>query len=544
MKYNIILIAFFLLLVGCGTSKDASVADAKFARKPITEVSTEQLSLEGMMIDAKKAEMIGHPDEAMRIYRSLLGKHPEYGAAHYELGMIMARMNRVDSAIYHCQRAVESDGANKWYRLLLAELYQRSGNGKELVANWEIIVRQNPDVLEYYYDLSNAYIMCENIPKAVEVLNRVERKIGVTEPISLQKHRLWDAVGKKDKAVKELEALSGTMPDNPRYNAMLAEYWMKSGNKDKAKSYYDKVIAQNPDDGYVNLSMAEFYQNNGDAEKAYLSLKKGFANADLSTPGKLQILGTIYSGEDFYGKYSKYAFDLLDDVMAASEDSLSYALFYGDVLMRQKKYAEAARQFELAISADSSQYEPWEMLLICESEIDDNEAKMLDYARRASKLFPLHSLPYYLQGFMACQHKDYAAAVEMFSKCEKLGFTNGYLEAETYALLAESLYELGEADKAFSYFDRYLKLHPDDAGMLNNYAYFLAESNRNLDKAEEMARRACQHEPRNATFLDTYAWVLHKLGKKEAREVMQKAMECSDGKSEVLKQHWEEISHD
>ena len=44
---------------------------------------------------------------------------------------------------------------------------------------------------------------------------------------------------------------------------------------------------------------------------------------------------------------------------------------------------------------------------------------------------------------------------------------------------------------------------------MNNYAYFLSLSGRNLDKAEEMSRRAVDLQSSEPSFLDTYAWILY-----------------------------------
>ena len=52
-------------------------------------------------------------------------------------------------------------------------------------------------------------------------------------------------------------------------------------------------------------------------------------------------------------------------------------------------------------------------------------------------------------------------------------------------------------------------LNPDNPGTLNNYAYFLALSNRDLDKAERMSAKTIVEDAANPTYLDTYAWVFY-----------------------------------
>ena len=41
----------------------------------------------------------------------------------------------------------------------------------------------------------------------------------------------------------------------------------------------------------------------------------------------------------------------------------------------------------------------------------------------------------------------------------------------------------------------------------------MSETGTQLDKAEQMSAKAIAAEPKNATYLDTYAWVLYKLGR-------------------------------
>ena len=48
----------------------------------------------------------------------------------------------------------------------------------------------------------------------------------------------------------------------------------------------------------------------------------------------------------------------------------------------------------------------------------------------------------------------------------------------------------------------------DNVQVLNNHAYYLSMQNTRLDRAAEMSLKTLKEEPTNATFLDTYAWIL------------------------------------
>ena len=136
----------------------------------------------------------------------------------------------------------------------------------------------------------------------------------------------------------------------------------------------------------------------------------------------MQILTTFYSSEEFYGSQSEYAYDLLETALAGSNDSTTFAAFHGDALMRQGKHAEAAKQFRLSLTADSSKYEIWEALLVSELSSGTDTAMLGCDARRASRLFPLHPLPYYMQAIVEHDNERYSEAVGLLKKCG-LGYT-------------------------------------------------------------------------------------------------------------------------
>ena len=65
---------------------------------------------------------------------------------------------------------------------------------------------------------------------------------------------------------------------------------------------------------------------------------------------------------------------------------------------------------------------------------------------------------------------------------------------------------------AIADYEEALSLDPANVLTQNNYAYLLACAGRDLAKAEKMSSAAVKAAPENATYLDTYAWVLFVRG--------------------------------
>lgn len=536
------LLVLAAVAAGCRSPRQAtqSPVRAKYERAPIVERNDEQLKTETMMIDAKMLAETGQDEEAARRYGEILSRDPQNAAALYELSRMAASQGLADSAIRLSLRAIELDGDNIWYALHLATLYRLTNQTKEYIAAWQRIVALKPDVIDYHYELSNAYLMAKDYKNAIATLNRVEKMVGITEPVSTQKAKLWTAMGRNDKAMQEMEALAKSLPRDSRYNGILAEMYMSAKDYDKAKECYDRILAENPDDEYIHVSLAEYYKAVAQPRKAYDELRIAMGQKSLSTSSKLHILTNFYTNEEFYGIYSKYTYDLLEVAMRNCDDSTTFAGLYGDVLMRQRRYDEAAHQFALYLTRDSSRYEVWEALLVSELSAYTDTAALGRDARRASALFPLHPLPYYMQAVVEHDNGRYERAIELAKRCEQMGFDKGYLEAETYVILAECYNRLDDT-ACYAYYERALKMNPDDINLMNSYAYRLAVDGRNLDKAEQMSRRTIKAEPDNPYYLDTYAWILHRMGRdKEARPYIEKAVQRDDESDEV-KEHYKAI---
>ena len=110
------------------------------------------------------------------------------------------------------------------------------------------------------------------------------------------------------------------------------------------------------------------------------------------------------------------------------------------------------------------------------------------------------------------------------------------------AFLGDLYYEANDEEKAFDAYERTLRNDPDNVLVLNNYAFYLAVKNQDLDKALEMSTKAITAEPNNPTYLDTHAWVLYMKGEyKEAEKHMKKAMQLLKEPDETFNQHYNAI---
>ena len=115
--------------------------------------------------------------------------------------------------------------------------------------------------------------------------------------------------------------------------------------------------------------------------------------------------------------------------------------------------------------------------------------------------------------------------------------------SDFYSILGDMYHTQKQMKEAYAAYDSALVYNPSNIGALNNYAYYLSVERRDLDKAEEMSYKTVKAEPNNATYLDTYAWILFEKGNyAEARIYIDNAMKSEGGdKSDVIVEHCGDI---
>ncbi|MCH7535599.1 MAG: hypothetical protein IH948_07635, partial [Bacteroidetes bacterium] len=92
-----------------------------------------------------------------------------------------------------------------------------------------------------------------------------------------------------------------------------------------------------------------------------------------------------------------------------------------------------------------------------------------------------------------------------------------------------------ESDKAF---EEALKIDSVNIQVLNNYSYYLSLREEKLEQAKEMSKKSNDLDTNNASFQDTYGWILYKMGEfDEAIVWLQKALDNGGDKNAVILEH-------
>jgi tetratricopeptide (TPR) repeat protein len=94
---------------------------------------------------------------------------------------------------------------------------------------------------------------------------------------------------------------------------------------------------------------------------------------------------------------------------------------------------------------------------------------------------------------------------------------------------ADLLLRMGRLDTAIETYASALDRWPDSSTTLNAYGYTLADRTERYDEAAVLIEKALALDPDNSAIIDSWGWVLHKLGRNdEALENLERAYSMFD----------------
>lgn len=540
---------FILILVAAILLPMAGFAQKREKKKKQkAETNTEEAfnstEVTNLFIDATRARLAGDVTKAIKLYETCLAKNPKHSASMYELAQLYYNTSDYSTAARYAENASEIEPGNKWYKLLLVEIYGKAGRKKELLATCEKLVEQDPRNLDFLYELANAYLMNDDGNNAIKTYQKIEDLLGVTEEISMQKQRIFLIQNKTDKAAQEMEKLIKEFPDQEtRYLSTLAEMYVQSGKQDEALKIYEKILEKDPNNPYIHITLSDFYRQKGEMERSFDELKLGFANPALDVDTKVRVLLAFFSVSEMYNEHKQDIIELAQILVVTHPDDPKSHSLYGDLLLDNKKYAEARDEFRKVIAIDSSRYAVWESLLNAEIQLADYKA-LENESSRAIELFPLLPVPYLFRGVALLESKNYSEAVSNLNTGAKMVSGNNLLLVQFYTYLGDAYNRMKDFELSDQSYEKALKIDPENSFVLNNYAYYLSLRNVKLDKAEIMSAKSLKLDPTNAANMDTYGWILYKLGKySEAAEWVQKAIDATAEADPDLLEHLGDIKY-
>jgi tetratricopeptide (TPR) repeat protein len=523
--------------------KRAKTDTTSAVKTPSATTTTVRMEEETMFTDGMRFLIADEPAKAIAQFAKVLQKNPANAAAQYATANALAKTSKTVEAVAYAAKAYSLDKENKFYALLLAELYVKQKRYGEAEDLYEAILKKSTDNAEYGVELAAIYLFDEKPDKALEAYNKVERELGLNEEITRQKQRIYLKQNKVDKAVEEAEKLVASEPGDPDYLLEGAEMLIANDRPDQAITWIDRALKLNTDLPQAHVLLADIYRKKGDMARVTKELNHVFASPNLEAGLKARILSSYVGMTGESPTAQQDALTMAQNLAKTSPNDPKTQVMIADLLMQQGKKTEARNAYAKAARLDGSVYEVWGALLQLDGELNQVDS-LLAHSQQALEVFPTQGLFWYSNGSANLFKRNYQQAVDALEESQKLlaASPNNEVKKGIGAQLGDAYNGLGNYAKSDEAYEEVLKTDPLNDHVLNNYSYFLSLRKQNLPRAVQLAQKLVERNPANATYLDTYAWVLYvSKDYTKARQYLEKALADPASVSGTIIEHYGDV---
>ena len=422
---------------------------------------------------------------------------------------LLIQTGMIDRAIAETQTLTHNSPYDERHFVILGDLYGRTNKDSLAVGAYEQALAINPSSIEALMSLSDFYRTRNDGANFLAVTKRL---FGSDALPPDKKITFFNEVIKNPDFYRQhyyaVNELVGTLairyPGNDEVTRLYAEHQINSGNVEGALETYKNALTENSDmEQYKTIIDIESYLERNDSVTLY-------ANRALERfPGETELYFTKAFGQYYMKQYDEAIRTLTEALRHTPGDSLKSVLHssMGEIAHTQDSLASGyVNHFVRALK-----YDP------------ENLHAMYNYSR-----------------FLVKTNGNPEKALKNLKNDSLRSMMLG-----TIGDMVHSRDSLANNTEAYRYYDKALKLNPDNIHALNNYSYYLSLESRELEKALDMIGRVMTLEPGNPTYIDTYGWILYKMGRfEEAKIALRQAVSLDREGSKELLIHYGDILYE
>lgn len=517
--------------------------------------------------DALKQAAI-HRDTAVarKAFMATLEIDSTYAPALYQLAQQeLQHVGREPQALEFARRAYEQDTMSRWYADTYARTLVLNNRYDDALSMYRRLMRMEPNNADHYRILAMIYHQRKQPYSAISVLDSADMRFGKNPYLSNMKRHLLISTGQLERAIEEAQATVDEAPYEVENVISLAETYAAAKKDSLARTTFERALQMDSTNMQALGLYADFCSQQRDT-KGYLgALQRLFALDEFPLERKIQLFENLTKDRKFYGN-NYFAFGAMATAMTMRHPNDKRVVdIYGDHLLAGGEVEAALDHFKLHLKDEPPQMDYYMAVIDIEDYM--NRPDSVDrYVQQAVQLFPDDPVLFirkanrqYVKGDLHGSVATFHEALEIAPTDSLKGKIWGYI-GDTYHAMCERIDAGKEADttgfklrisrkkatqRRNEAYDKSLALYADNPMTLNNYAYFMSEETDDmelLEKAMKMSARAIYLEKGNSTYLDTFAWILYKLGRKEqARTHMRQALSLDRSESPELPLHYGDI---
>lgn len=546
MKNKIVgLLLIGVLFVSCGTARQKAHTRSVAAVTILdTLTSEQQRKYNYFYLEAIRQKTQKDYGNAFNMLQHCLTINPNASSALYEMAQYYIYLKQIPQGIAAMEKAVRNDPDNFWYSQGLANLYLQQNEQEKAIPLLESMITRFSGKMDPLYNLLDIYNRQEDYDKVIVILNKLEDRMGKNEQLSMEKFRIY--LQKKDNksAFREIESLVAEYPTDTRYQVVLGDVYMQNGKKEEAYTIYQKILKEEPENAMAMYSLASYYDQTGQKELYQQQLDTLLLNKKVPSDTKLNVMRQFVVQNEQDGKDSTLVITLFNRIMEQDPDDAQLPMLYAQYLISKGMNQESLPVLRQVLEIDPTNTAA-RMMLLGEAVRKEDFKDVMNLCETGVETNPdmLEFYFYLAIAYNQAERTDDALAISQKALEHVKDDSKKEVISDFYAIMGDAYHSKKQQAEAYAAYDSALVYNSKNIGALNNYAYYLSVERRDLDKAEEMSYKTVKAEPKNGTYLDTYAWILFEKGNyAEARLYIDDAMKTDEGaKSDTVVEHCGDI---
>ena len=471
--------------------------------------------------------------------------NPDAAEVYFMRSAYHALLNNDSLSLADIQKAAELNPQNNVYLERLAGAYIGSGKYDEAIEAYEKLYANNHDRDDVLNVLIRLYGQQKDYDNMLQTINRLENLEGSSEEITLARMRVYSLKGDKQAELAELKDLSKKHPNDMNYRVMMGNWLLQNELPADALKEYEYVLAQEPDNLMAQMSMLDYYNAIGQDSLAAELQEKLVVSPSTPLNSKMTLMRGIVNSNEQQGGDSTEVLRIFRHILSQPQktsDMWELQAAYMSLKQMPQDSIDNSLRGALEVAPDNAGVRLQLIQSKWKEQLFDD---VISLCKPALEYNPDEMAFYYFLGLAYFQkdEKDKALHTFQLGVSQINSESNKEIVSDFYAIMGDILHEKGREQEAYVAYDSCLQWKDDNLGALNNYAYYLSEKGKDLQKAEKMSYRTIKAEPKNSTFLDTYAWILFMQERyEEANIYIEQAVQNDSTVSDVILEHAGDIS--
>lgn len=500
------------------------------AGRDTAAAAADERKADRLFMEAMRQRALEREDLAYALLSRALELTPDKsGREAFEVGsrrMLMADMAGDSLAFQRAMALTDAyfaaHPADLYAGSLLARVNLQRGNVDRALEIYKILTDAKPDNTGLTAARADALLGAARFDEAEALYRRLEKNMGrntaLTQRISNIKIWKGDTVG----ALAEVDDLVRALPRSVDALQLGAAACLQFGQPERALGYIERAEALDPANGTTYYYASKAYRALGRTADYENAIRGAITGDDLDLEARHELLRYYLSEEMRFSPTDAPPADsvcakfvpLFESLVRRYPHDRETRVIYMSFLVTQSRWADAAEQMGYAIDADSSNPDDFISLARLRVSAGEPYAKALEAVDAGLGHHPGAVNLYEFKSALMNRSGDPDGAVGVLRQALAIDTIAAAERADLWRNIGDALQQVAEPDSGAiaDAYERALELNPDDDLAMNNYAYRLATSGGDLLRAKELIAKAVVYDPGSATYYDTYAWVLFKLG--------------------------------